>query len=114
MAVNTNGLNVQVDALAGAAGYLSLHSGDPGSSGSHETSAAREQVSWPSASGGSGKVTDVKFTGGAASGACTHVGLWSASSGGTFYGSEALSGDQSFNSQGEYTVTSATIADTSS
>jgi hypothetical protein len=52
------------------------------------------------------------FTGGAASGAATHAGFWSASSAGTFYGWYALTGDQTFNAAGEYTVTGISIPGT--
>jgi hypothetical protein len=57
---------------------------------------------------------DLNFTGGAASGAATHLGFWSAATTGTFYGWQALTGDQTFNAAGEYTVTGITITGTAS
>jgi hypothetical protein len=105
------GLNAQADGLAGKAKYAALHTADPGTGGGSESSAGRKQLSWSTASGGAVEVGSVKFTGGAASGACTHVGLWSAASGGTFYGSAPLTGDQTFNSSGEYTVDSLKSTD---
>lgn len=115
MALNDNALNVMADALAGAALFVSLHSADPGTTGTNETTATRQSASWGASSGGDLSLSATEtFTGGAASGACTHVGLWSLASGGTFYGGFALSGDQTFNAAGEYSVTDITISGSSS
>ena len=46
------------------------------------------------------------FTGGASGGPAIRVGYWSASTGGTYYGGFLLTGDQTFNAAGEYTVNS--------
>ena len=74
---------------------------------------ARQSITWVTAANGDMVFTaDLAFTGGAASGACTHVGLWSASTAGTFYGYFALTGDQTFNAAGEYTVTGLTVTGT--
>jgi hypothetical protein len=51
----------------------------------------------------------IDFEGGAASGAATHLGFWSAPTGGVFYGFVPLTGDQSFNAAGEYTVNSISL-----
>jgi len=114
MAVNAALLNIGANAMATSAPYLSLHSATPNSSGSNETSAARVAASWPSASAGVLTVSNKSFTGGAASGAVTHVGFWSASSAGTFYGYVPLTGDATFNASGEYTVTSVTLTGSAS
>lgn len=52
------------------------------------------------------------YTGTPADGA-THALFFSASSGGTFYGFDALAGDQAFNASGEYNLTALTITGTS-
>jgi hypothetical protein len=110
MALNDSGLNVMADALKAAATHVALHTADPGTGGTNESSAARQAATWSaSASGDFSLSSALNFTGGAADGACTHVGLWSASSGGTFYGGFALTGDQAFNALGEYTVNTLTI-----
>lgn len=111
MALSTAGLNAEVGALASAIGYMSLHSAAPNGSGSNETTAARVAVTWGSPSGGAIAMSGGarNFTGGASNGAVHSVGYWSASSGGTFYGSFPVTGDASFNSAGEYTVDSASI-----
>lgn len=111
MALNDTALNLMATALGGAAQYLSLHSATPDATGSSETTAGRQSAGWAAASGGDIAITAAKpFTGGASNGAVTHVGLWSAATAGTFYGSFAVTGDQSFNSAGEYTLDTLTIA----
>lgn len=106
MALNTAGLQLGGAAIAAGITYLSLHSADPGGAGtSNATTAARRPATLTSTGGNIALSAAVAFTGGAANGAVTHVGLWSASTGGTYYGSVALTGDATFNSAGEYTVT---------
>lgn len=113
MALNDAALNLMGNALAAAAPYISLHSAAPNTSGSNETSAGRLAASWASASGGDIAIGSAKaFTGGASNGAVHSVGLWSASTGGTFYGAYAVTGDASFNSAGEYTLDTFTVAGT--
>ena len=114
MALTDATLNSLGNSLAGLATHLSLHSANPGTTGTNETTAARVAVTWTVDSDGDLTSGTKAFTGGAASGPVTHVGLWSASSGGTFRGSFALTGDNTFNSAGEYTVTQVTINGTSS
>lgn len=111
MALNDAALDLMAGALAGSALYLSLHSAAPSASGSNETSAARLAAGWSSASGGAISISAARaFTGGASNGAVTHVGLWSAATTGTFYGSFPVTGDASFNSAGEYTLDSLTVS----
>ena len=115
MPLNDTALNLMGDALAAAATHVSLHSADPGATGTNETSAGRQVASWSASAAGDLSLSAAEnFTGGAASGACTYVGLWSASTAGTFYGGFALTGDQTFNAAGEYTVNDITISGTAS
>lgn len=111
MALNDTALNLGTTAIKNAITHVSLHSGDPGAAGtSNTTTAARQAVTWGSVSGGD--VTSsgtLNFTGGAASGGVTHIGFWSASTAGTFYGSQSLTGDATFNAAGEYSVTGITL-----
>lgn len=102
-------LNIGANAMAAAAPYLSLHSATPDASGSNQTTAARVAASWPSAATGDLTITNKAFTGGAASGPVTDVGYWSTLTGGTFYGSTAVTGDSTFNSAGEFTITSLIV-----
>ena len=119
MPLNDTALDVMGNALRAAATHISLHSAAPDASGSNQTSAARVAAAWPAAAtGGDLVVTNKTFTGGAASGAVTHVGLWSAATAGTFYGSFAIptggTNDLTFNASGEYTLTNFTITGTAS
>lgn len=85
-----NGRNALCDGVASVAGFLSLHSGDPSTTGANELTGgspayARKAVTWAAASGGqrsnSAAITfDVPAT------TVTHVGFWSAVTAGTFYG----------------------------
>lgn len=88
--------------------YLAIHTADPGSSGASPAASARVAHSG-SAAAGALTISNVSFTGGAAGGAATYVGLWSASSAGTFGGGYQLTGDTTFNAAGQYTVTSLVI-----
>ena len=115
MALNDTLLNLGATAMQGAATHAAIHTAQPNGSGSSESGAARQAITWEAASGGDMVIVDdLNFTGGAASGPATHIGFWSASSGGTFYGWLPLTGDQTFNAAGEYTLTGGTITGTAS
>jgi hypothetical protein len=114
--LNDTLLNIGNAAMQTAATHAQLYTAEPNAAGTTNlTAAARKPITWVTAANGDMVATaDVAFTGGAASGACTYVGLWSALTGGTFYGYFGLSGDTAFNSAGEYTLTSITITGISS
>lgn len=115
MPLNDTILNIGNAAMQTAMTHMSLHTATPNTSGSNESTAARQAITWVTAANGDMIATvDLAFTGGAASGACTHVGFWSALTAGTFYGYLPLTGDQTFNAAGEYTVTGITITGTAS
>jgi hypothetical protein len=115
MALNDTILNIGNAAMQTAMTHAAIHTAQPNASGSNESSAARQAITWVTAANGDLVApVDLNFTGGASSGAATHVGFWSASSAGTFYGWHALTGDQTFNAAGEYTLTGITITGTAS
>lgn len=109
MPLNDALLNIGANAMAAAAPYLALHTALPDASGSNQTAAPRVAAAWPGAATGDLTISNKAFTGGTANGPCQYVGFWSAASGGTFYGAVALAGDQTFNSSGQYTITSLTV-----
>lgn len=115
MALTDAALNTMADALAAVATKISLHSGDPGSTGANETTAARQTPAWttPSVSGDLSLNAPLNFTGGAANGAVLYFGLWN---GATFLGGFQIptggTNDLSFNAAGEYTLDDVTIAGT--
>ena len=113
MFVNT-ALDVGNNAITAAYPYLSLHTTGAVSSSANESTAARVAAGWTSSSGGVIGFTTKAFTGGAASGPCVRVGYWSLATGGTYGGGILLTGDQTFNAAGAYTVNADTETGTSS
>ncbi len=109
MPLNDTALNAMADRLGALATHLAIHTADPGATGTNPSAAARRPVTWPAAANGDITATNVAFTGGTSNGAATYVGLWSALTAGTFYGGFLLSGDTTFNANGDYTITSLTI-----
>lgn len=115
MSFTNAALNAGTNGISAAFPWVSLHTADPGTTGTSESTAARKNPTWPAASGtGDSTVTALNFTGGTANGACTYVGFWSASTGGTFGGGFALSGNQTFDASGNYTIDSLTVNATAS
>lgn len=114
MALNNNGLNAEVEGLTAVAAYASLHTADPGTSGTAEVSGgsyARKAISWGSASAGTATSdADIVFDVPAAT-TITHLGYWSTSTSGTFYGFRSLDTSQTFTSNGNYTVTSGNLSE---
>jgi hypothetical protein len=94
--------NKMLDAWAGratytanAAVYAKLHLGDPGSAGTSNAAVntTRQQVTFGSASaiGAISNTAAVEWTNVSTTETYTHVSFWTASSGGTFIGSDDLS-----------------------
>jgi hypothetical protein len=110
MALNTAGIQLGAAAIAAGITFIQLHTAAPDATGNTNVTTAGRKACTLTATGGNISLSaQVAFTGGAANGPVTHVSYWSASTGGTYYGSQALTGDQTFNSAGEYTVTALTI-----
>ena len=95
--------------ITGAGAYISLHTADPGTTGTSEATGgspayARKLTTWTGgASDGSVPGSQVTFD--APAGAYTHIGIWSASTGGTFVGGLALSSSVTLGAQGQVLVT---------
>lgn len=112
--LSVTGKNLMLDALGAVAVFASLHTADPGASGTSELAGgspayARKAITWNAAASGNldnnaNPTFDVP-----AGSTITHFGLWSASSGGTYYGSGALSASEAFTAQGSYTLTDADV-----
>ena len=114
MALNANGLNAQVSGLTAVASYASLHTAEPNDSGSNEVtggSYTRESISWAAASNGTA-VTDASIIFDVpGSTTITHVGYWSAATSGTFYGSRQLNAQQTYATDGTYTIASGNLSE---
>jgi hypothetical protein len=108
-------LNLMGTYLTTIGTHLTLHSADPGTTGtSLVTTASRIAAAWTVDADGDLTLSgQAAFTGAAASTPVTWVGIWSASTGGTFRGGFPLTGDTTTNAAGEYTVTQLTINGTS-
>jgi len=110
MALNTAGINALLEDGNEAVIFVAIGSG---ATSGDQTSAARVQLT-STVAGGVITASSVPyaFTGTALAGA-THALFFSASTGGTFYGFDALSGDQAFNAAGEYSITALTFTGSS-
>ncbi len=114
MALNTAGKNAMLGGLTAVATHVSLHTADPGSTGTSEVSGspyARELSNWAAASGGTAVnagsiVFDVP-----GSTTITHLGYWSALSGGTFYGARELDASQTYATSGTYTIAAGNLSE---
>ncbi len=118
MPYSTTAKNLMLDALRGtnptvALAYGSLHTADPGDTGANEVTGgtpayARKAVTIGAASAGAIAATNQPVFDVPGGTTVTHVGFWSAVSGGTFLGYADVT-DEVFASQGTYTLTSATL-----
>ncbi len=112
------GKNLMLDALRGVApgvsvAYASLHTASPGEAGANELTGgspayARKAVTFGAASGGAIAATNQPVFDVPGGTTVTHVGFWSAVSGGTFLGYADVT-DETFASQGTYTLTSSQL-----
>lgn len=107
--------NKMLDALTGrttytanAAFYVKLHLGDPGAAGTSNPAAetTRQAVTFGSAaaSGAISNTAQVQWTSLAATETISHVSFWTASTAGTFLGSDDLASAQNVNSGGTLTI----------
>ena len=96
-------------AITALGNYISLHTGDPSTTGANEATGgspayARKTTTW---TGGSsdGSVPGSQVTFDAAAGTYTHMGIWTASTSGTFIAGFALSSSVTLGAQGQVLVT---------
>lgn len=81
-------------AVTSLGNWISIHTADPGTGGSNEATGgtpayARKQTTWTAGSA-DGTVTGSQVIIDVPAGTYTHIGLWSAQTGGTFIGSAAI------------------------
>lgn len=105
--------HAMLDHLATLITHASLHTADPGTTGTNEVSGgspayARKSITWNAASAGNLDSSNAPVFDVPASTTVTHVGFWSAVTGGTFYGSADVT-DEAFGAQGTYTLTDADL-----
>ncbi len=105
--------NYMLDQLGTNALYASLHTANPGSTGTSEVTGgspayARKSLTWNAASGGSKTMSNTPTFDVPASTTVAFVGLWSAASGGTYYGYIAVTSEV-YAAQGTYQITSGSL-----
>jgi hypothetical protein len=103
--------NSMLAKLAADAPFLSLHSADPGATGTNELTGgspayARKAASWGTPAGGAMSPSAYPTFDIPAGSTVAYVGYWSAASAGTFCGSRPLSASETFTGQGTYTPSS--------
>lgn len=110
MPLNTAGINAVLEDGNEAVIWTAIGSGPLAA---NQTSSARVQLTSTVASGViTATGVPYAFTGAAGAGA-THVLFFSASTSGTFYGYDELTGDTTFNASGNYNLTSLTLTGSS-
>lgn len=109
------GKNALLNGLAASVSYVSLHTADPGLSGSAEVTGGaytRETSLWAAAASASVSTSASVVFDVPGSTTINHLGYWSASSGGTFFGSRALDTAQTYATAGTYTIAAGNITET--
>lgn len=103
MPLNDAALHVMGNAFAAVATHVSIQNG------AAEVSTARQAILWTPAANGDIAITVAELFAGPAGQALTGAGLWSALTGGTFYGTINITGDLAFNVDGQYTLNTLTL-----
>ena len=96
--------------------HISLHTGDPGSNGANEVTGgdpayarvAVTEADWDAAANGEITLAEDTPFDGPANGDATHMGIWDGS---TFLGGGAITGDTTFNAEGDFVLQAATRLD---
>jgi hypothetical protein len=114
MPLNDTAKNLMLNALAAVAVYASCHTADPGTTGTNEVTGgspayARKAITWNSAATGSLDDSNTPVFDIPAGTTVAFVGLWSAVTVGTFYGSFDVT-NEAFAAQGTYTLTDGDIS----
>lgn len=115
MGLVTAELNVMADAESARVVWVSLHTADPSTTGANEVTGgspayARKQAVRNAAAGGVAALTASLLFDIPAGTTVTHIGYWSAVTGGTFRGSVQLGAPESFAGQGQLSLTAASLA----
>lgn len=110
--LNDAALVVGANAIDTAITHAQLHSGARGAAGTTNAVGARVAVNGTVDADGDITWSNIAFTGLTANQPVAELSFWSASSGGTYYGGGALTGDTTANSAGEFTVTQWTETST--
>lgn len=113
MPYTTEGKNAMLDELAALATHIALHTAVPSTGTPNEVAGgspayARKANAWNAAAAGSLDNSNVPVFDVPGSTTVTHVGFWTAVSGGTLLAYAAVT-NETFGAQGTYTVTDADL-----
>lgn len=95
-----------------AAFWVKLHTGDPGSAGTANAAAntTRQQATFSAASGGANATSaDLTWTNVSNTETYSHVSFWTASTSGTFLGSDDLAASKSVTAGDTFTISSGSL-----
>lgn len=114
MAFSDAARNAARDGITDLAVYASLHTADPGATGANELSGgspayARQPVTLTPTGAGTANIATTATFDIPAGTTPSYAGLWSAATGGTFYGSDALDNPEPYTGQGVYDLTAYTV-----
>ncbi len=104
MALSPTAANAANTSVTTPSVWVSMHDGSPGSTGANELTGspyARKQTTWGTVQNGIRTGTQVAI-GVPAGSNCTHWGVWTTATGGTFYAGFQLELPEEFASAGEY------------
>lgn len=106
--------NAILDALCRSVAYtdpagffVKLHTGDPGSAGTGNAATETDRVEATFSAASGGAITNsaaLTWTSVAATETYTHVSFWSASTGGTFLGSDQLAASKAVDAGDDFTI----------
>ena len=108
------GKNALLNGFAASVSWVSLHTADPGTSGSAEVTGGaytRETSTWAAAASASVSTSASIVFDVPGSTTINHLGYWSASTSGTFFGSRALDTAQTYATAGTYTISTGNITE---
>jgi hypothetical protein len=109
MALTNATKEAAADTVIGLGTYVSLHTGDPSTTGANEATGgspayARQQTTWSADAVDDGVRAGTQVTIDVAAGTYTHFGIWSASTSGTFVGGGSITSTV-MGAQGQIKVT---------
>ena len=109
MALTALSKETAADAIIALGSYVSLHTGDPSTTGANEATGgspayARQQTTWSADTTDDGVRAGTQVTIDLPAGTYTHFGLWSAATGGTFVGGGTIT-STTLAGQGQIKVT---------
>ena len=109
------GANLMLSGLSGSAVFVSLHTADSSAGASEVTGGspayARKAITWSAPASSLMSNTAAIVFDVPASTTIRFLGYWSAATGGTFYGNRALDANQTYTTQGTYTLAIGAISE---